>query len=84
MCQEPLDVIYVDARELCCPMPLLRAKQALNKAAEGQLVNVSATDASSWRDFKVYADYIGCPLERFVDAGVYTYVFCKKENERLG
>lgn len=45
----------VDARGLQCPMPLLKAKQALNRVAPGEIVEVLATDAGSWRDFHVFA-----------------------------
>ena len=41
----------VDASGETCPMPLLRAKQQLNKMAEGECVKVIASDESSVRDF---------------------------------
>ena len=44
----------VDAKNLSCPMPLLKAKQALNKLSEGEVLEVWATDAGSFRDFKVF------------------------------
>lgn len=48
--------VRVDARELACPMPLLKAKQALNRMEAGQILEVIATDSGSVRDFKAYAD----------------------------
>lgn len=47
--------ISVDARGLSCPMPLLKAKQALNRVEIGDVIEVLATDAASLRDMKVYA-----------------------------
>ena len=44
------DPIEVDAREFVCPMPLLKLKQALNKAISGQIILLKATDPSSTRD----------------------------------
>ncbi len=44
----------VDARGLQCPMPLLKAKQALNKLHSGQLLEVLATDSGSYKDFHVF------------------------------
>jgi len=41
----------VDASGEPCPMPLLRAKQQLNKMAKGECVKVIASDESSVRDF---------------------------------
>jgi len=46
----------VDACGLACPLPLLKAKQALNSMSAGQILEVRATDAGSVRDFKAYAD----------------------------
>lgn len=46
----------LDACGLACPLPLLKAKQVLNGMAQGQVLEVRATDAGSVRDFKAYAD----------------------------
>lgn len=46
----------LDACGLACPLPLLKAKQALNRMSAGQVLEVRATDAGSVRDFKAYAD----------------------------
>ncbi len=40
----------VDARGLSCPLPLLKAKLALNGLESGQVLRVLATDAGSQRD----------------------------------
>lgn len=45
----------LDATGMQCPMPLLKAKQALNHMGEGQVLEVWATDAGSWRDFAAFA-----------------------------
>lgn len=46
----------LDTCGLACPLPLLKAKQALNAMNAGQVLEVRATDAGSVRDFKAYAD----------------------------
>lgn len=51
--------LEVDARGLDCPLPLLKAKQALNKLASGERLRVLATDPGSQRDFKVFAQLSG-------------------------
>ncbi|MFD2190924.1 sulfurtransferase TusA family protein [Pistricoccus aurantiacus] len=53
MSLQPDEVL--DARQLPCPLPLLKAKQALSRLETGQLLEVRATDAGSWRDFEVFA-----------------------------
>ena len=55
-------VVEVDARGLQCPLPLLKAKQALNTLASGGLLRVRSTDAGSVRDFEVFARQTGHAL----------------------
>ncbi|WP_339846942.1 sulfurtransferase TusA family protein [uncultured Halopseudomonas sp.] len=52
----------LDARGLSCPLPLLKAKQALNRLAGGQILLVLATDAGSQRDFKRFCELAGHEL----------------------
>ena len=68
----------VDARGLRCPMPLLRAKQALAKLPAGAQLEVLATDAGSVRDFQAFTRLAGHRLLAITDAeGVYTYLIEK-------
>ncbi|MEE4107937.1 MAG: sulfurtransferase TusA family protein [Halieaceae bacterium] len=52
----------VDARGHRCPMPLLMAKRALNRLAEGQELRLVATDPGSLRDFEAFARQSGHAL----------------------
>lgn len=45
---------WLDARALRCPLPLLRTKQQLMKMQAGEVLEVRATDAGSWRDIPAY------------------------------
>lgn len=54
MAVQPDDVL--DACGLPCPLPLLKAKQALSRLEAGQVLEILATDAGSWRDFETFAD----------------------------
>jgi tRNA 2-thiouridine synthesizing protein A len=68
----------VDARGLRCPLPLLKAKQALRDMAEGELLRVWATDAGSVRDFQAYAQLSGQQLIAVSDTdAVYCYLLKK-------
>lgn len=72
-------VTELDARGLDCPLPLLKAKQALNRLDSGERLRVLATDAGSVRDFTVFAQQSGHQLlESSSDNGVYTYLLQKK------
>ncbi len=48
--------LQVDARNMTCPMPLLKLKQALNRIEVGDCVYLMATDLTSKRDFTSYID----------------------------
>ncbi len=52
----------VDARGLSCPLPLLRAKLALNGMQAGQVLHLTATDAGSQRDITRFAELAGHAL----------------------
>lgn len=69
----------VDATKLQCPLPLLKAKQALNTLSSGQLLRVLATDSGSVKDFRTYTDISGHSLlESLQDDDVYSYLIRKK------
>lgn len=70
----------VDAKGLVCPMPLLKAKLALNDLESGQSVKVHSTDQGSLKDFKTYAELSGNQLLSVIECdGVYTFVIVKTE-----
>jgi len=52
----------LDASGLTCPLPLLKAKQALNRLSVGEVLSVTCTDPGSVRDFKVFCDQSGHEL----------------------
>ena len=54
--------VAVDARGLNCPLPILKAKKALNTMQSGQTLRVVATDAGSVRDFQAFAKQTGNEL----------------------
>ena len=59
----------LDTKGLNCPMPLLKAKQALNRIDAGQILEVIATDQGSVRDFQVFAAQSGNELLGQTDDG---------------
>jgi len=66
---------FLDARGLNCPLPLLKAKQALHKLAAGQILKIAATDVGSVRDFKAYTDQSDHQmLESFSEGNDYIYI----------
>ncbi|MEE4361579.1 MAG: sulfurtransferase TusA family protein [Pseudomonadales bacterium] len=54
--------VEVDASGLLCPMPLLKAKKALNGMAVGESLRLVSTDPGSERDFEVFCRQSGHAL----------------------
>jgi TusA-related sulfurtransferase len=52
----------IDTSGLNCPLPILKAKKALNDLTSGQLLKVTATDPGAWRDFEAFARQTGHEL----------------------
>lgn len=64
----------LDATDLSCPLPLLKAKLELNRLASGAVLKVTATDAGSQRDFRAFARLAGHELVREEEGGgVFRY-----------
>jgi len=64
----------LDLSGLSCPMPLLKAKQALNRMESGKIILVRATDPGSERDFHVFAAQSGISLLRMERGdGIFSY-----------
>lgn len=52
----------LDARGLNCPLPILRAKKALNDMTSGQILHILTTDPGSVKDFAAFAKQTGNEL----------------------
>lgn len=72
-------IAEVDARGLACPLPLLKAKQAMRAMATNELLRVIATDAGTLKDFLSFAQITGQRIEGFyLQDQVYYYLIRKQ------
>lgn len=70
----------LDVKGLNCPMPLLKAKKALNGLSPGALLRVIATDPGSERDFETFSAQSGHALLSFERQGDdFIYLLRKKD-----
>jgi TusA-related sulfurtransferase len=69
----------VDAIGLNCPLPLLKAKQGLNKLSAGQVLELACTDPGSVRDFEVFARQSGHKLLRSEERDGHYYYWLEKK-----
>lgn len=68
----------LDARGLNCPLPILRAKKALNDLTGGQVLRIIATDPGSVKDFQAFAKQTGNELlESGETDGEFTFLIKK-------
>ena len=71
--------VKVDASGLSCPMPILKAAQAMKSVQPGELVEIVATDPGSAKDFAAWATSTGNFLvEQDASAGKFRFVLRHK------
>lgn len=69
----------IDARNLNCPLPLLRLKKALRDMNGGEVIRVKTTDPAAHLDFGVYAEQTGNLIIEFIEEGDNQVFFVKKK-----
>jgi len=71
--------VTVDARGLNCPLPILKAKKALNGMQSGQTLHVLSTDQGAERDFRMFARQTGnALLQERSEGGVWHVVLRRR------
>jgi len=68
----------LDASGLNCPLPILRAKKALNGMDSGKVLRVIATDPGSVKDFDAFSKQTGNELLSSSEEGG-KYIFLIKK-----
>ncbi len=70
--------LVVDARNLQCPMPVLRVSQEINNITVGQTLELIATDRGSLSDIPAWTKDMGHALkEQFEEGGEYHFLIEK-------
>lgn len=59
----------LDAKGLNCPLPILRAKKAINELSSGQVLKIIATDPGSVKDFEAFCKQTGNTLLSSAEVG---------------
>ena len=66
--------LELDVRNLICPLPLLKAKLALNSLQSEQILRVIATDPGSEKDFHLFVEQSHHEILAFIkDDSTYSY-----------
>lgn len=75
--QIPADAV-LDVTGLCCPMPVLRSRQAIDRLEPGQILEVRATDPGSRRDIPAWASQLGHEVVQVQEDGGVVHFFIRK------
>jgi len=62
-------IAVLDAKGLNCPLPILKAKKALQGVPVGGLLEVYATDPGAVKDFEAFCRSIGNELVASIQEG---------------
>ena len=69
----------LDTRGLRCPLPVLRARKAMQRVGPGEVLRVLATDPGTVRDFQAFCEATGHELvEHSQQANEFTFRIRKK------
>ena len=65
----------LDAKGLNCPLPILKAKKAINEVSPGGTLEILATDPGAVADFQAFCRQTGNELVEHSEAGgVYRFL----------
>lgn len=68
----------LDAKGLSCPLPIVRAKKAMDTLATGQVLEVHVTDKGALSDFPAWAKSSGHEiLDQSIEAEVIKFIIKK-------
>jgi len=69
----------LDAKNLNCPLPILRCKKGLSEIKANQILKIMATDSGSVKDFQAFCNQTGHELLQQDNAnGVLTFYIKKR------
>ncbi|MEG2666559.1 MAG: FAD-dependent oxidoreductase, partial [Bacteroidales bacterium] len=76
------EILKIDACGLACPGPIIKIKQAINSIAQGDQIEILATDPGFSRDAQAWCNTTGnCLLSKKEDKGYYSVIIEKGETK---
>ncbi len=68
----------LDAKNLSCPLPILKTKKAIAEIEIGEFLEVLSTDPGSVADFKAWTNSTGHELaDQSAENGIFRYIIKK-------
>ncbi len=81
--EAPTRVVEVDACGMCCPGPLMRAKETMDILKPGEVMNIKASDPGFFEDVKAFAQRTGNELLGVKKDKGIIFASVKKGNSNL-
>ena len=72
--------LVLDARDLLCPMPIVKTAKAMKELAPGEVLKLMATDRGSVTDVPAWTDTTGNELLEWHEEGD-VFVFLIRKND---
>ncbi|MFX1486032.1 MAG: sulfurtransferase TusA family protein [Promethearchaeota archaeon] len=69
----------IDTRGLKCPLPIIKAKKAMDELDSGDILEVLSNDSGAKEDFPRWSNRTGHELLRVVDEGDFTRYYIRKK-----
>ena len=70
--------VEIDARNLNCPMPVMKAKKALKGMSSGEVLHVIATDPASVQDLEILLESLDDELLEHTEGSGEFHFYIKK------
>ena len=65
----------LDAKNLSCPLPILKTKKAIAEIEIGEFIEILSTDPGSVADFKAWTNSTGHELaDQSTENGIFRYI----------
>ncbi len=75
--------MQLDAKGIACPMPVVRTKKAITDLAEGQVLEIQATDKGSKADLAAWSKSVGHQYLGTVEEDNILYHYIRKGSSAL-
>lgn len=70
--------LELDTKGLLCPLPVLKASQAITQVKAGGILKILATDPATKQDLPAWADRLGHEVIQIKDDGEVIEVYIRK------
>ncbi len=71
--------VILDTKGMICPLPVMKAKKAIDALPEGQVLGILSTDAATLSDIPMLAKRLGLDLLETIESNEVIEFYIKKK-----